>query len=108
MRRVSRRGRIQVDVESLCCLGARRIAVSVTVVVGAASSNIFTPRRLRKLPDFGECDSTLCGTGRMLRKRTARRGGTGIVDRPVDDHALSGALTNIFGGHYFVVLGRRN
>src|ERR1700686_5932074 len=108
MRRVRRCGRVHVDVKPLRCFGSRRITVPVMAVVGALRSNILAPRRLCELPDFSEPDSALRRAWRMLRKHASRRGRAGIVDRPVDDFALSRALTNVFGGNHIAVVWRRN
>src|SRR5580704_7193255 len=103
VRGIGRGGRIEIDLQPG---DARRIAVSVAAVVGAASGQIFALRRLRELPDFGKLHSTFGGARRMHRKRAPRRGRASIVDGPVNDLAFAGMLANVLGSDGIAVVDR--
>src|SRR5580658_1812314 len=87
---------------------SRRIAVPVTVIVGTVCGDIFALWGLRELPDFGEGHATLGRTGRVRRKGAAGRGRAGVVDRPIDDLASSGALANVFDSDNVIVVRSRD
>ena len=62
---IRRGGGVYIYMELLCGGNSRRIAVAVSIVVGAARGDIFALRRLRELPDFGEGDAALSGVRRV-------------------------------------------
>src|SRR5260370_19425004 len=68
------------------------------------TGNIVAAGRLRELPDLGETNAAFGGAWRTLGKRTSGRGRAGIVDRPVNDLALSSILANVFRSHDVAVV----
>src|SRR5258708_9298338 len=74
---------------------SRRITVGVAAVVGASASYVLALGRLRELPDFGEADAALGWAWRRFRKRSAGRGGEGIVYCSVDEIASGSAVAEV-------------
>src|SRR5712691_2089071 len=104
MRRIPRCGRVYVYVKLMCGRNSRRIAIAVAAVIRTLRSDVSPLGRLRELPDFGEGNAALRGIRRMRRKNAAGRGRTRVIDRPVDDLASGGAVTNVFGSDHVAVI----
>src|SRR5580704_6583039 len=78
---------------------SRRVAIAIGVMGSwATHRDIFSARRLGKLPDIGKIDAALRGVRWLLRKRAPRRGRTGVVGYEIDDLAPAGVLANVVGG----------
>src|SRR5580704_4160605 len=87
---------VYVDVQVLCNIDARRIAVAIRVVVRRTTCRDLGPlRRLSKLPYFGKWNSSVDGTRRSFGKSAPRRGWAGIVRDPVRDLSCAGVPADI-------------
>jgi len=99
MGRVWRGCRLHIYVQSLPDLYPRWITIAVRVVVGGTSGrDVFSLRRLRKLPDVCVVNSALGRTWRWVRKSAARRRWAGVVGDPEDDLSPACILANVIGG----------
>ena len=80
VRRVRRVGRIDIDVQARTRRNAGRITVAVRRIgLPARGGQLWTSRRLRILPHFGERHSALGGSGRRAGKHASRRRAALIV-----------------------------
>src|SRR6202044_1510199 len=102
---------VHVDVQVLCNIDSRRIAVAIWVVVRWTTCRNYGPLwRLGKLPHFGKGNSGVSGARRSLGKSTAGRRRTGIVRDPVRDLSCAGVLADIVRCHdiFATLFCRRN
>src|SRR5579864_4240425 len=72
------------------------------------SRDVIAPWRLRELPDLRVGNAALGRAWRARRKFAAGRRRTGVVDRPINDSALTSALTDVFCSNDVPVIFRRN
>src|SRR5258707_12715078 len=89
-----------VDVEEP---GVRVVAGHVTIAIsvirgGAARGELFSPRRLRELPDGGVGNFAGGGRRRISRHGASRRGRTGIVVNPKNEIARVQVVAKVVRG----------
>src|SRR5579863_1858587 len=98
LRGIRRRRRICVDVQGLCGVDVRRIAIAIAVVICRTTRRNRGPFwRLGVLPYVSKANTAVDGTRRALGKEATGRGRTGIVRDPIHDLSCAGILADIVG-----------